>query len=174
MNCGQVEKLLTDDLWAASNPEVREHIRQCEACAELRRQLKQIDELNQALARRCEAPMDFSGKIASQVHRRRSWSGFSTLAAVLALLLIATAALNWRGGFQNSLHSASPTFSMVEDSPGDDFGVTINEEAPRPHRPYVEVILLEPSGDPYVVQIPSTIKIRRADAARGALLKVSH
>ena len=173
MNCGEVEKLLTVDSAVAAESDVREHIERCESCAEFNRQLAEIEELKQALVKRCEAPMGFSDKIAHHVSRRRAWSGFSTLAAVMASLLILVAAANWPKGSASSFFVAQES-SKIEESLPSDLGVTVNEEVEGARSPYVEVILLEPSGDPYVVQIPSTIKIRRTDAARGTLLKVSH
>ncbi len=179
MNCQEVEKLLIDSLDAADRPEICEHLLGCPACAELRRQLEEIEGLNRALARVSGAPRGFSGKVASEVSRgRRLRPGWGILFSAAAGVALLAGGLHFSQGYSDSARSLEIETSIDgADLAADDFDFRPSFEAYRqPGQAgisYIEV-MVPASGGSYIVRVPSTIQIRRPSPVEAQLTRVSY
>ncbi len=182
MTCAEVEKVLLEDLDAASGADVEAHLLVCRDCQDLRRQLVEIDELNRDLARLSGAPLGFTGKIVSEVSRRRSWPVLGPLAAVLVGVTLLGAGLRWSQSISDaaSIDAGSVRQPVIfqdrstgngPDGLDDPRGNGIPAQS---GSSYMEVVISEPSGRSYIVRVPSTIEIRRNKLTDDRFVKVSH
>ncbi len=182
MTCAEVEKILLDDLDAASAADVDAHLRVCRDCRDLRRQLVEIEELNRDLSRLSGAPLGFTGKIVSEVSRRCTWPALGPLAAVLVGVTLLGLGLRWSQNLSDAasveaVSARQPVF-FQDRSPrdgADGLDSLRGDGVPgQTGSSYMEVMISEPSGRSYIVRVPSTIEIRHNKLTEDRFVKVSH
>jgi hypothetical protein len=184
MICSEAKKLMIEDLETALLPEIQEHLEDCLECRKLAEYLSTLEDLNRALSGQHRAPADFAEKVIDEVERQVPRSSFLRPSLALVFLIPVLAGIGW-----NQWQSRADETTVVtatddlseRQSPNPSIQYQVKRQSGKAGRPpfndkpaYVEVLLNDPSGNPYVVRIPSTIRIRQTEAQRGYLTYVSH
>lgn len=120
MNCEQFQRVLPQIIESGGNPEEEDHLRTCEACKELVRDLKYIAEqaklllplrdpnprvwknIQQSLAREGLVPegrMSLTGQTPA-TPKKKSWTPPGIVLAVLAVLLLTVLLINYQAAPQ--------------------------------------------------------------------------
>lgn len=176
MKCSKIHRILTEDLSAAALSEIRDHLRNCRCCRELLKDLQALDELNRSLPRRAQAPADFGNRVISGLEdpgRRRHAAVY--LMVLPALLL--GAAIGWHLSSSPSAGGSPETaaaFDAAETETPLDRLQTGEVRSGNLNSGYVEVIVEDEDGTPFLIRIPSMIEIQETDVQSEPLALVSY
>jgi len=175
---------MIEDVSRALSTEVRVHLESCPECQRLRDYLSSLEDLNQSLADQIKAPVGFTEKVVDETEKPNQRPGILRYAAPLAAVAILLAGIGWNQSKSQSeglvvveaddtAIGSLPNGSLIPSQPGYRYG---GGDAPRPtsEPTFVEVMMSDPSGDSYVVRIPSTIIISQTELKRGSLTYVNH
>lgn len=180
MKCSKVQKVLTEDLSSAALSELRGHLEGCPECRSFLQDLEALQELKRSLPRRIQAPADFAGRMEGRLAMRANSRMFSRRALAFLSAALLLTALGWHRLASDSADEATqevPRFSLgakVEPLGGVDGTPEDQRIAGRTRSDYVEVIIQDSAGTPYLVRIPSRIHIRRNYGGRDALTLASY
>lgn len=127
MNCEQFQRVLPQIIETGGNPDQEDHLRSCEACTELVRDLKYIadqaklllpmrdpnprvwNNIQESLAREGllrEGRMSLTGQKTTTTSKKKSWTPSGIVLATLAVLWLAILLINYQGAPQ--AHEKAP------------------------------------------------------------------
>ena len=165
MTCGGVKRALTEDLQRVDESEIQAHIRGCEACAKLYRDLHAIEKLTPyLLEERVEIPTEF----AARVHGRVSVGSAAhtvrrPVLCISGILLLAFGLVSiWQqpGGPATTLASQA---ADLHEREGAEQERSVRDAQPA-HRqqaaPQGEIILRGTSQPETILRLPSQIRVR--------------
>lgn len=173
MKCKAVERLLSEDLGAASRPDVKHHLRLCAGCREVCRDLLSLQKLSRLLDGKVEAPASFSSRIqAATSVSRAGWMAWKPALLVMMLAVLLGAMVFWTEEQGAETRSSAVEAHLLREGK-DRSGLPAVEQ--QPAVPYVEIILNQAARPPRLLRLPSTIEIRETQLHQDVYLhEVSH
>lgn len=177
MTCGEVRKLLEENIQARNELEVNGHLHQCPECYAVCGELLSLESLSELLRDQVRAPSDFLSKV--EVSIRRSFIGWKPVFAVGVVVLVSIMAL-WSLSITDGIFEPHQFISSSQEIKQENMlsGKQIGAEWPTLESKsdgYVDIILEDHSRPKLIVRLPLRIEIQTGQLNQDSFLEhVSH